>query len=174
MFFDKCKITINNHQEYLLVMNHISDVLHGFNETSGVDNDRFPLYLIINDPSNVEFTYTKSKFNKSDYNYIVPKDIVHMKYIISQHFENRFKERFDTVSHSRMKKLIHNMLKRGTWLKRKDSFQLLKYKKTSDYVLYSQYENDDKVYYLIVLTNGNILTTIYEFNIKDLKFFKES
>lgn len=174
MFFESCKIIINNYTEYLLVMNHMSDILHGY---SGLNSDvtkQYPLYLMITDPNTIKYTYNKSEYNRSKFNVVAPKDIEHMKYIISHHFSERFKERFDTVSHTRFKKIVSNMLKRGTWLKRKDSFQLMKYKKTSDYVLFSQFENNEKVHYLIVLTTGNILTTIYEFNIKDLKFFKES
>ena len=174
MFFEPCKMVIHNSNEYFTVINHIMDVFHGYNlNSSNKKGDRFPLYMLISTPDDVDMTYNKSKYDRSKNKPISVKDMKYMKYVISNHFDKRFNDRYEKVSNNRLRKILKNMLKQGTWLKRKDSFQAVKYKKTSDYVLFSQFKNNRKRHYLIVLTNGNILTTIYEFNIKDLKFFKE-
>jgi len=172
MFFDKFKVVLKNRREYLEVNNHIYDVLHSSIKNIN-DNESYPLYMIGDDVNNISLT-DKKTFEKFDAPKININMVMSMKYILSYHFIERFHERFENVTHRRLKKILSDMLKRGTWLKRRDSFQLVKYKKTSDYVLFSKYVGGEKIHYMIILTNGNILTTIYEFDIKELKFFKES
>lgn len=174
MFFESCKLMLKSRHEHINFTNHFSDVFKASTGTVGLKHDRYPLYLMIDDNMNVEHTYTKEEFDKRKNKRVSLDTFLHMKYIVSYHFRTRFRERFEDSSDTRFKKLVRDMLKKGTWMKRKDSIQLIKYKKTSSYVLYSRFEKSDKVHYLIVLTDENILTTIYEFDIKDLKFFKET
>ncbi len=170
MFFRGCKIRIHSNTEYNKIMNHLSDVLH---KTYSVVDRSYPLYLIMSDDLKIEHTFSETEFDNRKNPKMSPKDFLYSNYIISYHFCMRFSERVETVSATRLLKVLKNMMKRGTWLKRRDSYQLMKYKTTSDYVLYSQYEGSEKKHYLIVISDSNILTTIYEFNIKDLKHFKE-
>jgi len=174
MFFKNCKIIINNHLDYLSFINYRQDVLHNYSNFDKYVEDKYPIYVMMTDENDIQYTYDESIYNICTYIQATLDDVLDMKYIISNHFKNRFIERFDKVSNTRLHKLLSVMLTTGTWVKRKDAFQALKYKKTSEYVVYSQYEDNKKVYYLIIITNGNIITTIYEFNIKDMKYFKES
>ena len=172
VFFESCKFVIKSQKDYLEFANHFMDVLHassGLRELTG----EYPMYVTVDSVMRATSSYLKTEFKANDFKYVDLPTFLSMKYIVSYHFRTRFDERFETSSDTRFKKLVRNMLKRGTWLKRKDAIQVLKYKKTSCYVLYSQYEGSKKIHYLIVLTDDNILTTIYEFDIKDLKFFRE-
>ena len=175
MFFDSCKFVINDRHEYLKFSNHYIDVLHG--KSSMISPIKsFPLYVYIdNDDSlTVNWTYKEYEFQRRNNTYITLDTFTSYKYILHPHFVDRFNERYEAVSKTRMKKLLKNMVKNGKHLKRKDAIQLLKYHKTSDYILCSKIVNTDKVYYLIVISNINIMTTIYEFeNMNDLKYFKE-
>lgn len=173
MFFESCKLTLKKHEDYLAFINHFTDVLHGKSDV-GVSVDQYPVYVFADEFLGLEYTYDKSEYDRRKIKRVSLKTFLDMKYTISYHFKSRFFERFDKVSETRLRKLVGNMLDRGKWMKRKDSIKLVKYKKTSDYVLYSQYENDGKKHYLVVLTDQNILTTIYEFDIKDLKYFRET
>lgn len=172
MFFERCKFVIKSHKDYLDFSNHFVDVLHGSSSMKELTGE-YPLYVAIDSVLHTEHTYSKAEFRERTQKHVDFATFMSMKYIVSFHFRTRFNERFESSSDTRFKKLMRNMLKRGTWLKRKDAIQVMKYKKTSCYVLYSQYEGSKKVHYLIVLTDSNILTTIYEFDIKDLKFFRE-
>ena len=174
VFFEMCKFVITSHKDYLQFSNHFTDVLHSSHGLSNLREEEYPLYVSIDSVMSIDHTYSKKEYNKWTNIRVDMDTFLHMKYIVSYHFQARFNERFEKVSYSRFKKLMKTILKRGTWLKRKDSIQLMKYKKTSSYVLYSQFVGANKVYYLVVLTDENILTTIYEFDIKDLKFFKET
>lgn len=171
MFFDSCKLVIEKHADYLAFINHFSDMI-GNSAQCNYDDDEYPVYAFV-DNDTVEYTTEEYEYDSKKLPKYTLKEFVSSEYIISHHFRCRFNERYETVSDTRLKKLVSKMLTRGTWLKRKDSIKLIKYKKTSDYVLYSRYEDKGKTYYLIVLTDKNILTTIYEFDIKDLKYFKE-
>ena len=172
MFFNECKIVVNSRKEYLEVVNHYTDILHG-KSMFGIEDGKYPLYVIISSNMDLKITKDKSEYDASKIRAIPMESFRHMNYIVSHHFRNRFNDRFDNVSDQRFRKLLKNMIQKGTRLIRKDSVQALKYNKTSEYVLFSQYEKTEKVSYLIVLTNTNILTTIYEFNVKDMKYFKE-
>ena len=173
MFFEGCKLILRSHTDVLQFNSHFFDVTKS---STGIptSKDVYPLYVIIDDSNNVHHTYDTKEFDKHSNKRVSLDTFLHMKYIVSYHFRTRFRERFEDSSDTRFKKLVRTMLKQGTWMKRKDSIQVMKYKKTSSYVLYSKFEGGSKVHYLIVLTDGNILTTIYEFDIKDMKFFKET
>ena len=173
MFFDNCKIVINSYNEYLEFTSHFFDLCKASTGLS-TENITYPLYVMVNDSMTVEHTYDKSQFDAHSNTRVSLDTFVHMKYIVSQHFRTRFRERYEDSSNTRFKKLVKDMLKRGTWMKRKDTIQALKYKKVSNYVLFSKFKDGEKVHYLIVVSDTNILTTIYEFNIKDMKFFKET
>ena len=172
MFFNKCKFVINTRKEYLEVINHYMDILHGtstFNSSDGT----YPMYVIVGPTMDLQITNDKTQYDKiatAEYQLDV---FLHMNYLVSYHFRQRFNDRFEDVSEKRFRKLVKGMIQKGKRLRRKDTVQALKYNKTSEYILFSQYEKSDKVSYLIVLTDTNILTTIYEFNIKDIKYFKE-
>lgn len=172
MFFDSCKLVITKHADYLAFINHYGDIVG--NSCQFSYDGEYPVYTFV-DEHGIEYAVEKYEYDSKRLPKMTLDEFLSFEYIISRHFRCRFSERFEDVSDTRMKKLVSNMLTRGTWLKRKDSIKLVKYKKTSDYVLYSRYEdNKGKTYYLIVLTDGNILTTIYEFDVKDLKYFKET
>ena len=174
MFFAQCKMLLESRADYLAFTNHFYDLTKKSPSVVGVEEGLYPLYVIVNESMDVDYTYDKKRFKSGKGDLITLEAFLNKKYIISEHFRERFRERFEDSSDSRCKKLVKNILKQGKWMKRKDSIQAMKYNKTSDYVLYSRTENMEKVYYLIVLTNENILTTIYEFDIKDMKFFKET
>jgi len=175
VFFTSCKLVLNNRNEYLQFINHYIDILHG-NGTFVSSITNYPIYVFIEDDQDLtlSWTYKKSEYSRRKYREISVNTFISFMYIISDHFIKRFNERFESVSNTRLRTLVKKMLKGGTYLKRKDSFQLMKYKQSSLYVLYSRFENNNKVHYLIVISNINILVTIYRFdNIKDLKYFKE-
>jgi len=175
MFFTSCKFELTNRNDYLKFINHYTDVLHG-NGSFVSAISHYPIYVFVDDDEDLSlsWTYKDTEFNRRKHTEVNINTFVNYKYIISDHFVKRFNERFEKVSLTRMRTLLKKIIKSGTHLKRKDSFQLLKYKQSSRYVLYSRFENTDKVYYLLVISNINILVTIYKFeNIKDLKYFKE-
>lgn len=173
VFLESCKLIIPKHENYLIFINHYSDVLHG---KFGIDChiDQYPVYIFLDSDMNINYSHDKSEYDKVKIKRVSINTFCNMRYTISHHFRKRFMERFDKVSETRFRKLVGNMVERGTWLKRKDSIKLVKYKKTSSYIYYAQYEGNEKKHYLIVLTDQNILTTIYEFNEKDLKYFRET
>jgi len=176
VFFEECKFVIKSHDEYIDFNNHLYDTLRSsINNTGGVDRTKYPLYVIIDRARNVEWSYDNNGYNSHTNNEVPLDTFLNMRYSLSHHFKLRFNERFEDCSDTRIKKLVKDMIKRGKHLKSKNSVKkVIKYKNTSNYILYSRFEKTTKVYYLVVLTDDHILTTIYEFNIKDLKFFKES
>ena len=171
MFFESCKFIIRKREEYLKFRNHYTDVLHGQSSFGNVK--QFPVYVFLDSGLKLEHSCQRHEYDRRKIKRTSVATFLDVKYTVTYHFRQRFNERFGKVSDSRFRKLTNTMLERGTWLKRKDSIKLMKYKKTSDYVLYDHYEDNEKKYHLIVLSNGNILTTMYEFDIKDLKYFRE-
>lgn len=175
MFFQSCKFAINSRDDYIKFTNHYSDVLRGDGELVGSIR-QFPIYVFVerNDSLSLTWSYETYEYDRRPNTHITLDVFLTYRYIITYHFERRFNERFEKASFTRMKKLLKGMIQSGKHMKRKDSFQLMKYKKPSNYILYSRYEVSDKAYYLIVISNINILTTIYKFeDLKDLKYFKE-
>ena len=176
MFFDECKIILKNRDDYLKFLNQYIDVLHGKSSISDA-LDTFPIYLKIDGNKDMDITWThkKKEYDKWKIPYSSIEKFMHMNYIITPHFVNRFNERYENVSYSRLKSLLKQMIKSGKRLKRKNNMHAIKYKTTSDYILFSNYDmkRNKKVNYIIVISNINILATIYEFNDKDIKYFKE-
>ena len=169
MLFECCKFVITNGQEYSQVNNHLCNT---FKEVLNYTDIEYPLYMIIDNDHKVT-RCDKTKFDKNKFKSVSLSTFLNMKYIVSDHFKTRFKERYENCSDTRINKLVHDIFNRGKWLKRKDSIQLVKYNESSNYVVHSRFEKSDKVYYLLVLSDKNILKTIYEFDIKDMKYFKE-
>ena len=172
VFFESCKIEIHSYDEYVKVSSHFIDVLHG--PSMDLPNDKFPMYIFIHSNMTVEHSYSEGEYERRKLKKVSVGNFNSFKYVISSHFKNRFMERYVKVSDARFKTLLKRMIKSGTMLKRRDAIKALKYHKTSDYILYSNHDGNEKCHYMMVLTDQNILTTIYKFeDIKDLKYFKE-